>query len=78
MNIHEGKGEDCFFYLILTLSKLVAPKCTLWHNKHFITVYTVCYDKNNLQRKKCNFYLKIITCDPSVYTMGHPKFIASN
>ena len=24
------------------------------------------------------FYLKIITCDPSVYTIDHPKFIISN
>ena len=25
-----------------------------------------CLDKNNLQRKKYNFYLEIITCDPSL------------
>ena len=24
------------------------------------------------------FYLEIITCDPSIYTMDHPKFIVSN
>ena len=25
-----------------------------------------------------NFYWKIITCDPSVYTMDYPKLIASS
>ena len=45
---------------------------------YFIRVHTVCYDKNNLQRNKYIFYVKIITYDPSVYTMDHPKFIASN
>ena len=25
-----------------------------------------------------HFYVEIITCDPSVFTMDHPKFIASN
>ena len=33
---------------------------------------------HNLKGKKYSFYLEIITCDPSVYTMDHPKFIASN
>ena len=45
---------------------------------HFIKVYIVCQDKNDLQIKKCNFYMEIITCDTSVYTMDHPKFIVSN
>ena len=30
---------------------------------------------NNLQRKKYNIFLKIITCNPSIYTMDHPDFI---
>ena len=34
--------------------------------------------QNDLQRTKYNFYLVIITCDPSIYTMDHPKFIVSN
>ena len=34
--------------------------------------------QNDLQRKKYNFYLEIITCDPSIYTMDHSKFIVSN
>ena len=33
--------------------------------------------KNNLQRKKLQFYLEIITCDPLNYTMDHSKLIAS-
>ena len=28
--------------------------------------------------KDIQFYLKIITCDPSIFTMAHPKFIVSN
>ena len=31
--------------------------------------------KIDLQRKKYNFYLEIITCDPSKYTMGHSKLL---
>ena len=36
---------------------------------HFIRVCTVCYkkDKIDLQRKKYNNFLEIMTCDPSVY-----------
>ena len=42
---------------------------------HFIRVCTVCQNKIDLQRKKHNMFLEIITCDPSVYTMDHPDFI---
>ena len=28
--------------------------------------------------KEIQFYLEIITCDPSIYTMDHPKSIVSN
>ena len=69
----------------LTHSILVTPKYTLWQTvkirmkccimRHFIRVYTVCQAKNSLQRKKYNFYLEIIACDPMIYTMDHPKFI---
>ena len=36
-----------------------------------------------LPRQKCTsekeiYFLEIITCDPSIYTMEHPKFIVSN
>ena len=42
--------------------------------RHFIRVYTIhCI----LQRQNC-FYLEIKTCDPSIDTMDHPKFIVSN
>ena len=46
--------------------------------QYFIWVYTVCYDKNDLHRKKYHFYLEIVTCDLSISTMDHPKFIVSN
>ena len=46
---------------------------------HFIRIFTVCYDQNNLQLK-IYFLFGNITCDPSVYTCtkDYPKFIASN
>ena len=63
--------------LALTLCILVTPKCVLWQTvktqmkccimQHFIRVYTVCYDKNNLQQKKYIFYLGIIVPDLSIY-----------
>ena len=28
--------------------------------------------------KKTKFYFEIITCDPLIYTMDHPKFIVLN
>ena len=34
--------------------------------------------KNNLMRKKYNFYLEIKAHNPLIYTMDHPKFIVSN
>ena len=40
--------------------------------RHFISVCTVCLDKIDLHRKKYNILLKIIACDPSMYTMDHP------
>ena len=46
--------------------------------KYRIKVYSICQDQNNIQRKKYNFYLEIITCDSMIYTMNHPgKFIVS-
>ena len=41
-----------------------------------VLLYTVCNYKNNL--REIQFYLDIITCYPSVYTMDHSKFIVSN
>ena len=70
---------------IITLY-LVTPKSVLWQTVnaqmkcrimlHFIRVYTVCRDKNDLQRKKHNIFLQ--NYNPSIYTMDHPKFIVSN
>ena len=53
---------------------------TMWTKmmRHFIRVCTVCKDKINLQRKKYNIFLEIITCDPSTFTMDHPGLTGSN
>ena len=34
--------------------------------------------RKNPSSEKYTFYMEIITCDPSVYTMDHPKFVVSN
>ena len=34
--------------------------------------------QNWLPQKEIQFYLEIITCDPTIYEMNHPKFIVSN
>ena len=46
--------------------------------QNFIRVYTVFLNKNkkDLQREK--EMKKILTCNPSIYTTDHPKFIVSN
>ena len=31
-------------------------------------------DENDLKKMRYTFYLEITTCDPSIYTMDHPKF----
>ena len=79
------QGPVLFYF---TLSILVVPKCILWQTvktqikcrimQHFIRVWTICQDKNNLQRKKIQFYLDNITCHPSIYTMDNLKFIVPN
>ena len=61
---------------ILLQTVKIQMKCGIM--RHFIKVYTICKDKNVLQRKKYNFYMEIITCDPSIYTMDHAKFIVPN
>ena len=38
---------------------------------------TVCYDLIDLQRKKYNIFLEIITCNPSIYTLDHPDLTIS-
>ena len=65
---------------------LVTPMCVLWQTVktqvkycilwHFIRVYTVYHARqNNLLKRKTQFYLEIITCDPSIYTLDHSKFL---
>ena len=34
--------------------------------------------QNQSSEKEIHFFYKIVTCDPSIYTMEHPKLIASN
>ena len=50
----------------------------MWHNGAFHPGLKCLVRQNDLQRKKYIFYLEIITCDPSIYTMDHSKFIVSN
>ena len=45
--------------------------------QHVTKVCTACLGKINLQRKK-TFFSENITCDPSIYTMGHPYLTVSN
>ena len=45
---------------------------------HFISVCTGCKDKIDLQRKKCNIFFEMITCNPSIYTIDHPDITVSN
>ena len=45
---------------------------------HFIRVYTVCYKyEKGITEKEMQFNLEIISCDPSLYIMEHPKINAS-
>ena len=45
-------------------------------NRYFLanSVYTICQGKHNLQGKNSIIFGNI-TCDPSIYTMDHPKVI---
>ena len=78
------------FYL-LTLCIIVTPKCVLWQTvrtqikcrimQEYIrndkvlhySLRQQLYPENNY-----NFYLEIITCDPSIYTTDHSMYIVSN
>ena len=41
---------------------------------HFIRVCTVCEE----EKKSLHLNLEILTCDPLIFIMGHPRLIASN
>ena len=78
----QEKHISAFHCIIYAYSE--DPDCILYaysedpdEMSHFICVYTFCIDKSEFQRQ-IQFYLEIIMCDPSVYTLGHPKFIVSN
>ena len=48
------------------------------HNAAFYQgLHYLLIQKKQSSEKKIQFYLEIITCDPSIYTMKHPKFIVS-
>ena len=34
--------------------------------------------QRRFSEKEIQFYLEIITCDPLIYTMDHPKLVVSN
>ena len=72
----------------LTLCEPDIPKQALWQTVktqmkscikmwHFIVVFTVCKDKNDLQRKKYNIFGNY-NCDHSIYTMDHPSFMENS
>ena len=46
--------------------------CIMWH---LIGVCTVCLEKNKFSKKEIQYFCKILTCGPSVYTMQHSDFI---
>ena len=66
---------------VLNLWRLESPKRVLWQTvktqmkcctmRHLTRVCTVCKDLINLRRNKINIFLKIITCDLSIYIMDH-------
>ena len=37
-----------------------------------------CLLRQKQSKKAIQYFYKILTCDPSIYTMDHPKFILSN
>ena len=61
----------------------MTPKCIFWQTVktqmkcsimlHFIRFCTVCLGKKRSSERKVQFYLKILTLDPSIYTMDNPK-----
>ena len=48
------------------------------HRTAFHQRCTVFLNKIDLQWKKYNIILQIITCDPSIYTLDHPDLTVSN
>ena len=43
-----------------------------------LTLHYLLLKTKTIFEKEIQFYLEIIICDPSNYTMDHPKFIVSN
>ena len=47
---------------------------TVFHLLCLSTLFAMLYQKQS-SLKEIHFYVEILTCDSSVYTMDHPKFI---
>ena len=84
------KWIGCFYLCLWTgspinLCRQETPKRVLWQTvktqmkcrimRHFIWVCTVCLDKLNIQRKKYNNSLEIITCENSINTKDYLDLI---
>ena len=85
--MYEKNDKKCFEDWSQSYTTVVILKCVRWQTlkiqmkcrkiRHFIGVYNIWVDENDIQRKN-DFYLEIINCDPSMCTMDQPKFIISN
>ena len=83
-NVKKKRNTCCN---LLTLYVLVTHKCVLWQPGktqikchimwHFISLHCL-LRQNQISEIAIKFYLEIITSDPSIYAMDHPKFIISN
>ena len=71
---------------ILDIYILVTPKCVLWKTVknqmkcrllQLSSGSTLFIKTKTIFRERNPIFLKIITCEPSNYTMDHPKFIIS-
>ena len=61
----------------LNLCILVTPKCVLWQTVKTHMECSIIKTNTIFREKEILFYLKIITCDPLIYTMDHTKFNVS-
>ena len=46
------------------------------HNAAFHQGLHCLLRQKQISEKEIHFYFEIITCDPSIYIMDHPRFIA--
>ena len=50
----------------------------MMHNAAFHRVMHCSLKQKRSTEKEIQYYLEILTCDASIYTMDHPRCIASN